>query len=131
MKPLRIVGIFLIMQFMLQAQTIDKPGETFIKANADASDKATDHSILDFYTVDEFSIGNVIIPIHTRFSAMVRLYDGRAYLKVRSIKIGDDIYEIDWRAVGPDFKEGIPFIEEYRNFEVYEDQRLTFKAFYN
>lgn len=130
MKPLRIVCILLIMQFMLQAQTV-RPEETFITANADASDKVTDQSILDFYTVSELTLGTVTIPIHTRFSAMVRLFGGRAYLKVRSIKVGDDIYEVDWRAVGPDFKEGIPFIEENRNFEVYEDQKLTFKAFYN
>ncbi|HET6225796.1 MAG TPA: conjugative transposon protein TraM, partial [Bacteroidia bacterium] len=109
--------------------TAEKQSDTFINANANASDEVTDNSVLDFYTVDQITVGNVLIPMHTRFSTTVRLFDGRAYLKARSIKIGDDIYEIDWSAVGPDFKEGIPYEVEKQSFEVYSDQKVTFKAF--
>jgi hypothetical protein len=129
MKSLRIAMLLLSLQFSAYAQTAERQSETFVNANANASDKVTDNSILDFYTIDEMTLGNVFIPLHTRFSATVRLYDGRAYLKARSIKIGDDIYEIDWSAVGPDYKEGIPYEVEKQSFEVYTDQKVIFKAF--
>jgi hypothetical protein len=131
MKLLRIVCLLFLTQCSLQAQTAKNADEKFINANADASRKVRDNSILDFYTIEELKLEPVVIPINTRFSATVKLIGGRAFLKVVSIKIADEIYTVDWRVLGPDYKEGIPIIETDRSFEVYENQRLTFKAFSN
>jgi|SRR3954471_6895030 hypothetical protein len=131
MKSFRILCIFLFMQSLLQAQTDKKPEERFINANAEASINIAENSIVDFYTTEELTFGTIVIPIHTKFSTSVRLYDGRAYLRVSSVKVGDTIYTIDWRIVGSDFKEGLPFIETNRTLEVYEDQKMTFKAYTN
>jgi hypothetical protein len=115
----------------MQAQTTENPDEKFIRVNADASYKVIDNSIVHFYTIDELTLGTIVIPMHTRFPATVNLVGGRAFLKVSSIKIRDDVYNVDWRIVGSDYKEGLPVIEADRSFEVYEDQRLTFKVFLN
>ena len=131
MKLVRIVCLLLITQFQLQAQSNKNTDENYINANAEASNKITDNSTLDFYTVEELKLGTIVIPIHTRFSATLHLAEGRAFLKASSIKIRDEVYTIDWRAVGPDFKEGFPVIETEKSFEVYENQRLTFKVFSN
>ncbi len=125
----KIACLLLLLQINMLAQITKKPEESFFSANPNASDKVTDNSILDFYTTEELKFGTFIIPIHTRFSAVVNFTGGRAYLRVRSIKVGDEIHPIDWRVVGPDYKEGIPIMETDNSIEVYEDQRLTFKAF--
>jgi hypothetical protein len=130
MKVLRTVCLLFLTQYSVQAQTA-KTDETFINANAEASNKVTDHSVLHFYTTKELTLGTVVIPIHTTFSATVNLINGRAFVKVSSIKIGDAIHTVDWRIVGPDYKEGLPIIETEKSIEVYEDQRLTFKTFTN
>ena len=129
MKLSKIICLLLSLHLSIQAQVTKKTEEQFFNANANASNKVTDNSVLNFYTTEEFKIGKVIVPRHTRFSTIVNIVDGRAYLRVNAIKIGDEIQTIDWRAVGPDFKEGIPIIESDRSIEVYEDQRLTFKAY--
>jgi hypothetical protein len=131
MKSLPIVCLLLSMQCSAQVQTAENPEEKFIRVNADASTKVTDNSIVYFYTVDELTLGTIVIPMHTRFPATVNMVGGRAFLKVSSIKIRDEVYNVDWRIVGSDYKEGFPIIEADRNFEVYEDQRLTFKVFFN
>lgn len=131
MKLLPIVCIVFSAQISVLAQTTEKSPETIIRVNAEASNKVTDNSILRFYTINEIKLENVVIPLNTVFSATVRLIHGRAYLRVTSIKIRDEIYAIDWRAVGSDNFEGLPITEQEKSFEVYEDQRLTFKAFYN
>jgi hypothetical protein len=131
MKSLPIVCLLFCMHNPLQAQTTESPEEQFIRVNADASNKVTDNSIVYFYTVDELQLGTIVIPMHTRFPARVNLVGGRAFLKVSSIKIHDEVYNVDWRIVGSDYKEGLPIIEADRSFEVYENQRLTFKAFFN
>lgn len=115
----------------MQSHTVIKSTETTIRANAETSKKVIDNSILSFYTLDKIELENVVIPINTVFSATVRLIGGRAYVRVRSIRIRDEIYAIDWRLIGADNNEGFPIIEYSRRFEVYEDQRLTFKAFSN
>lgn len=125
----KTICLLLLLHINMLAQITKKPEESFFNANANASDKVTDNSILDFYTTEELKFGNFIVPIHTSFSAVVNLMGGRAYLTVRSIKVGNEIHPIDWRVVGPDYKEGIPIIESDRSVEVYEDQRVTFKAF--
>jgi hypothetical protein len=127
MKLVRIICLLLLTQCSLQAQTED----IFINANAEASHKVFDNSILDFYTTNELKLETIVIPINTRFSATVKLIGGRAFFKVRSIKIREEVYVVDWRVLGPDYKEGIPIIEADRNFEIYENQRLTFKTFSN
>ena len=129
MKSVRIVCLLFLTQFSMLAQTAKKSDEKFINANAEASDKVTDNSILYFYTIDELTIGTITIPLHTRFSATVNLIGGRAFLKVSSIKIRDEIHTLDWRVIGEDNKEGLPIIETEQSFEVYEDQRLRFKDF--
>jgi hypothetical protein len=129
MKPIRIVCLILLLQCSLQAQTATE--EKFISANAEASATVSDNSILYFYTIDELNLGTVTVPLNTRFSATVNLYKGRAFLKVSSIKVRDEIHTVDWRIMGPDHKEGLPFIETEKSIEVYEDQRFSFKVFSN
>lgn len=128
MKLSKIICLLLALHISMQAQIVNKPEEKFITANVEASNRVIDNSILDMYTPDEISIGNLVIPRHTKFTAYVSLNYGRAFLRVSSIKVGNEIHTVDWKVVGPDFKEGIPFIETDRGLEVYEDQRLTFKA---
>jgi hypothetical protein len=128
MKSLQIVCLLFVTQLSLQAQTTKAVDEKFINANADASTKAIDNSLLYFYTTDELTVGTLVIPINTKFSATVNLIGGRAFLRVSSIKIRDEVHTVDWRVVGPDYKEGLPIIEADRSFEVYADQRLTFKV---
>jgi len=125
----KIICLLLLFNTNMPAQIpTKKPVESFFIANANASDKVFDNSILDFYTTEELNLGDFTIPIHTRFSAIVNFVGGRAYLRVRSIKVGNEIHPVDWNVVGPDYKEGIPIIETDNSIEVYEDQRLTFKA---
>ncbi len=131
MKLLQIGCILFLIQVSLQAQTGIKQAEIIIRVNAESSTKVTDNSLLSFYTFDEIKLENIVIPINTVFSATVRLIEGRAYLRVGSIKIRDEIYAIDWRAIGPDNNEGLPIISYSKSFEVYENQRLTFKVFSN
>jgi hypothetical protein len=131
MKLLGAVCLLFLTPCLLQAQSVNDQNGKFINVNADASNKVRDNSILYFYTADELDLGAVVIPINTRFSATVNLMGGRAFLKVRAIKIHDEIYTVDWRVIGRDYKEGIPIMDTDRSFEVYEDQRLTFKIFSN
>lgn len=128
MKLVRILCLLFLIQFSLQAQ-ITKSDEKFINANAEASNKVTDNSILYFYTIDELTVGTISIPLHTKFSATVNLVGGRAFLKVSSIKVRDEIHTVDWRVIAEDNKEGLPIIETEGSIEVYEDQRLRFKDF--
>lgn len=128
MKRFGILFLLFLLPFSFHAQTA-KTAEKFINANADGAATVTDNSVLYFYTVHELSFGTVVIPIHTRFSATVQLRGGRAFMNVRSIKIKEEIYNVDWRVVGPDYEEGLPFIETEKSLEVYEDQQVRFKTF--
>ncbi len=129
MKLVRIVCILLISQFSLQAQTEVKSADTIIMANAEASNKVIDKSTLKFYTLDEIKLDNIVIPINTVFSAIVKIVDGRAYLRVTSIDVRDELHTVDWRVLGPDYKEGLPITKEDQSLEVYEDQRVSFRVF--
>jgi hypothetical protein len=131
MKLLRIVCLLVLTQFSLLGQTIKKSDEKFIKAKAYSASKATDNSILSFYTSDELKLENIVIPANTIFTANIRLAEGRAFMKVSKVKIGNDIYTIDWRVVGPDYNEGIPVSAKSKNIEVYDGEGLIFKVFTN
>lgn len=130
MKPFQFIWLLFFIPCSFYAQT-KLSDEVFINANANASDKVTDHSTLDFYTADDVTLGTLTIPIHTQFSAMVTLIEGRAFLRVSSIKVGEEIHTVDWRVLGPDHKEGLPILDTDKRVEVYADQHLTFKAFPN
>lgn len=129
MKLLRIACLLLIVQSSSHAQTAASTDEKYINVNAEASNKITANSTLDFYTVEELKLGPLVIPLHTRFSATVSMAESRAFLRVNSIKIRDEIFTIDWRVIGPDYKEGLPILETENSLEVYENQRLMFKVF--
>ncbi len=131
MKTLRIICIAVSALFFFESHTVVKLSDMSIRANAEASKRVIDNSILSFYTLDRIQLENVVIPMNTVFSATVRLIGARAYVRVSSIIVRDEIYAVDWRVIGGDNMEGLPIIEYSKRFEVYENQRLTFRAFSN
>lgn len=131
MKLLPVICLLFLTQFSLKAQTTENTSEKFLNANADASVTVTDKSILEFFTTEELTLGTLVIPTNSRFTATVNMIGGRAYLRVSSIKIRDEIHTVNWRVVGKDYKEGIPYVEADQSFEIYADERFTFKVFQN
>ena len=129
MKLIPIVCFLLASHFSIQAQTIKKSDERFLAAKSYSEQKATDNYILTFYTKEEIQLANVTIPTHTIFSANVRLNDGRAFVKVSKIKIDNEVYNVDWRIIGPDYNEGIPLGSKNKSIELFSEQDLTFKVF--
>lgn len=129
MKIIQILCLLFVTNCSLQAQTNNDSSEKLIYANADASSRVTDNSTLDFYTNAPLELRTLIIPLNTQFTATVNLVGGRAFLTVRSIKIGDTVHTVDWRAFGADNKEGIAIVEAEQSLEVHQDQRLIFRDF--
>ena len=121
--------IFLFLAYLqAYAQSIKKSDERFIKVKTCQEGKIVNNSTLCFYTSDPLTIENVNIPQTAMFYATVKLSDGRVFLTINNINIGDQVYKTNWKAVGNDYIEGVPVPEAKTYFNVSDGDVFTFKV---